>query len=586
METAFVNLGIVIVAATALGIAARMVKQPPILAYILAGILVGPAAFSFVNDPEAFGTFSTIGIAFLLFIIGLNLDFRMLKEVGPISVAIGVANIALCTLFAFILTKVLGFATLESFYISLGLAFSSTVIIVKLLADKNQLDTLHGRISIGFLLTEDFVALIALIFLSGFENSQSIGLILASTVLKSALLFGGVFLVSKYALPKLFDNASSSAELLFLSGISWCFLISALSSYIGLSLEIGAFVAGVSLAHLPYRHDLIGKVRPLRDFFIVLFFVILGAKTSLTSAHQIVLPVLLLTTFVLLVEPVIMLAVMGFFGYKKRTSFLTSINVTQVSEFSLILIAMGLRLGHVSTTAADVITWTTLLAIPVSTYLILQGESVFHAIGSYLGIFERKTTQEVTLEESRFTGHAILVGYNRLGYELLEMLKKTHKNVIVVDHDPTVLQQLKSQNVPAVFGDINDLDFLEDLNVKDASIFISTDHNLQDNAFLIRTVKSINKKIPVCVTSTQVNEALELYKLGADYVIMPHILGGKEASRILGRFVSDSSSLRVQKKQHFRDLQERRSVKLLSTVSPQEATYLNDLRQKVLVGAK
>jgi len=298
------DFAVIIIIASILAYFLRLLKQPLILAYIITGLLAGQLLPNLIQDTTLIDFFSQIGIAFLLFIVGLSLSFSKLKEVGKIALITGFGQVVFSAIVGYFIAVYLGFTNIHAAYIGLALAFSSTIIVIKLLSDKNDLDALYGRISIGFLLVQDFIAIIALVVLSSLNNYDSsvINLIFIN-LLKITLLLIAVYILSRYALPTIFSRVARNQELLFISSISWLFFLAIGSVALGFSVEIGAFLAGIALANLPYHYEISSKIKPLRDFFLVLFFVALGAQINLGSFNELLIPAIVLSLFVLITNP-------------------------------------------------------------------------------------------------------------------------------------------------------------------------------------------------------------------------------------------------------------------------------------------
>lgn len=532
-------------------------KQPPILAYIVAGILLGPLGFKLISgENPIILALSDMGIAFLLFLVGLEMDFRKLREVGKASIITGAGQILFTGMIGYVICRIIGFNALNSLYISIALTFSSTIIIVKLFSEKNELDSLHGRIAVGFLLVQDFVAIAILVTLGMFEAGGIEIATIAKTIFSGSLLFVAMLLSSKYILPRIFASLARSQELLFLSSISWCFLFSWFAAILGFPIEIGAFLAGIALAPLPYCYEIFGKIRPLRDFFVVLFFVILGIKLGFTSS--LLFPIVILTILVLVGNPVIVMSLLGMLGYKKRTSFFASLATAQVSEFSLILIAMGIKLGHVSTTVSSLVTSVALVTIAISTYLITFNDRVYDVLSPILRVFERRSVKEEEMKEKKISRHVIVFGYHRMGYTIVHALKRMKEKVLVIDFNPDLIKELKRRKIPCIYGDALDSEVLEKANFRMCKLIVSTIPGLKENLFLTYKAKVYNK--PIIVTATQIEDARELYKVGADYVILPHFLGAERASIIIKEILKDKRKIKKIKTTHIKDLEERISL--------------------------
>lgn len=524
MENLFLLLGVLIIIATALSFFSRALKQPLILAYITAGILLGPA-FHIITPTETLTTFAQIGVAFLLFIVGLNLNLKTFKEVGPVALTLGTAQVLLTTLLGFLLLRALGFAAIPSLYIGIALAFSSTIIIVKLLSDRNDLDTFAGKLTVGILIVQDLFALAALIILTG-AHQQTLSAEFAVTLVKGILLFIAVYFASTFFLPALFKFVARSQEQLFITSIAWCFLVATGAYLLGFSIEIGAFLAGISLAVLPYHHEITNKVSSLRDFFLVIFFVNLGLQTIVPTLRTILWPAIILSLFVLIIKPVIIMILLGIFGYRKHTSFLAGSTLAQISEFSLILITLGLAKGHLSSTVASLIALISLITIPISSYFIIFGGTLYKKLEGALRIFERTTPfNETTPLPPHYD--TILFGCNRLGMHILDYLQHAKRNYLIIDINPDVIKHLEKRKVPVVYGDASDHDLLHLINFRKVKLIVSTIPKLEDTKILLQYVRKKNDKTITIVTAQYPHEAVELYHEGASYVITPHLLSGE-----------------------------------------------------------
>jgi len=560
LEEVFTNFGssllfkisLILLLATILSIIAKLLKQPSILAYIITGILLGPLFLNIATPTETIHLFAEIGIAFLLFLIGLNLNFSTLKRTGKSSIIIGILQIIVTTFFSYLLSKALGFSNVESLYISLAITFSSTVIIVKLLSDKNDIDTLYGKILVGLLLVQDFVAIISLIFITSIGNGNfSINSALL-IIIKGVALIAFVWLSSKYLLRKIFNIISSSQEILFISSIAWCFFLSSLAYMLGLSVEIGAFLAGVSLTVLPFNYVILNKIKPLRDFFIVIFFVNLGISMVVDSISSIIIPALILSAFVIIGKLVILLIIVALLGYKKRTSFLVSLAIIQISEFSLILINLGLKVGHLTQEIATLITLVGLITITISTYMIVYNDKLYIFLSRYLTIFERKKLKEERYQVEKNKYELILFGGHRTGYNIIKSLKISKRKFLTVDFNPDVISNLKKQGIEAIYGDVSDQDFIEELLKIKPKIVISTIHNLEDNLEIIKTFRKFNKNGLVFVTTRDLMELKTLYEKGADFVILPELLTGQKIADYISHL--DKKSIKKWGKYYYKSI--------------------------------
>ncbi len=537
MEKIFFEITIIISIAATLAIVFRYFKQPPILAYILTGLLVGPIAIVRLDNPDVMHSLGQIGITLLLFTLGLELRLSEIRSVGKVALITGVGQILFTTGVGFLIVMGLGFSPLAAIYMAIALTFSSTIIIVKLLSDKKDLNSLYGKIAVGILLVQDFVAIVVIILLSGLQHGElSISILgFGALILKAVTLFGGVFLLSKTLLPKLIDKIARSYEILFLFSLAWAFGISALvsSPLIGFSIEIGGLLAGLALANTAENFQIAAKVKSLRDFFITIFFVTLGMSLSFGNFGMIWLPTIILVLYILIGNPIILMSILGFLGYRKRTSFMVGLTVAQISEFSMILIFMGNKLNHVPDAAVSIITVAGTITFAVSTYMIMNSNLIYKKLSTYLSIFERKRTHEQVIETADLSNHTILIGANRMGESILDALVKNNHELIVVDFNPDVVAYLAKKKVRCLYGDIADLEIQKKLNIDNARLIVSTVPDIEDNLLLIKNLRGVNKKALVVVTALEKGEARILYKNGADYVVLPHLVGGRHLAHIL-----------------------------------------------------
>lgn len=539
MSTIFLEITIIICLASLLSILFRLLKQPTILAYILTGIIVGPFGQLQFGNPEIFRTLAELGITFLLFMVGLELKFSDLRSVGKIAVITGISQIVFTSIVGYAIALLLGFSSIAALYIAIALTFSSTVIIVKLLSDKKDLNSLYGKISVGFLLVQDFVAILILMFLSGFSQANGAVISLADfglILFKGFLLFAVILYLSRSVFPRLTDIIARSAETLFLFSIAWAFFVSAVvsSAPFGFSIEIGGFLAGLALANSSENFQIAARIRALRDFFITIFFVLLGMNMVFADINTIFLPALILAAFVLVGNPIIVMVIMGLLRYRKRTSFFAGLTVAQISEFSLIVVFMGNKLGHISNEVVALVTMVGVITFTLSSYMILGNNTLYRWLGRYLGIFERKDAHEEQIGKHKiFKDHVILVGANRTGQSILDELKDSGHQVVVIDFDPDIIKKLENQNVDSFFGDITDLEIQEVAQLASAKLVISTVTDIDDNFLLLQALAANNKRAKVIVVAQNQDEARELYKAGADYVVLPHLAGGRHIAKII-----------------------------------------------------
>ena len=554
MVDTFFEIGLVIGIATIISLLIRFLKQPLIIAYILTGIIAGPSLLNVISSTDTIAIFSHMGVALLLFVVGLSLDPKVIKEVGVVSAITGVGQVLFTTIIAFLISLALGFPVLTSLYIGIALSFSSTIIVLKLLSDKNEMDTLYGKISIGFLLVQDLIAIFVLMIVSSLNGGMSAESFVLGTALKGIGLLVGLFLIGVYVLPRVTKVAAKSQEMLLLFSISWAFALSLLFFRAGFSIEIGALLAGVTLSFSPYRHEISSKLKPVRDFFLVLFFILLGYQVGLHDITQYILPIIIFSLLVLIGNPLIVLVLMGLLGHTKRNSFMAGLNVAQISEFSHILIALGISVGHLGSSILSLITAVALITIAISSYLVLYAGKIYPHVSRYLSVFEKKNVKAVIPRWGYNKYDVLLFGCDRVGHDLIILLKKMKKKFLVVDHNPEIVSSLNKKGIKCIYGDASDLELLDELHLSQLKMVVSTIPNFEINAAIINKVKTANGSAILVIVSHRAEEAIELYEQGASYVILPHLLGGYHASLLIEKHGLNFDNFLKEKMRHLEHL--------------------------------
>jgi Kef-type K+ transport system membrane component KefB len=552
----FFQIGSIIILATLFAWFSRFFKQPLIPAYILAGILLGPIGFGIVQDEEIIKALSEMGIVFLLFIVGLEVDLNKLKTVGWVSSLGGIIQVLLTFVMGFLISKLIGFSDLVSIYAGLIFAFSSTMVVIKLLSDKGRINTLHGRIIIGILIIQDIFAIVALTLFTTFGSMASFSYDMLLIILVKGFLFIlTAFLLSRYILKKLFNFAARSYELLFLSSLTICFLFALLALMFDFSVIIGAFIAGVVLASLPYNFDIIGRVVPLRDFFATIFFVSLGMQLVWINKSML-LPLFLFSFAIIVLKPIIITFLVSLFGYDKRVSFLSGVSLGQTSEFSLVMVSLGFySLGHLSQEFFSLIVFLTIITIIVTSYVMKHDAFVYSSFSKPLSYLNKLSKNRKKLEYMKRKNYSIvLFGAHRIGNILVDTFKNLNKEFLIVDHNPEIINHFIDKRIHCLYGDASNVEILHRLKWKKTKILISTLPNENDNNFLIRYVKKVNPKIRIFVTANYIKRALDLYESGADYVIVPHVLGGKKFASILKNILNNPDKLVNIRTKHIKEL--------------------------------
>lgn len=521
----FHEIALILALAAAVSMIAVRLRQPLIIAYIVVGVLVGPAALGLITATAQVEILAGLGISVLLFAVGLKLDLRLIRSVGPVALATGIGQITFTSIAGFVIAMALGFSAVESAYIAVALTFSSTIVIVKLLSDKREIDSLHGRIAIGFLIVQDIFVVIVMLLLPAFAAQADIGP--AAQVLR--LLIVGVGLIALIAVfmrfvanPRL-KVLARSQEMLVLFAVTWAVALGALGDFLGFSKEVGAFLGGVSIASTPYRDAIVARLTGLRDFLLLFFFIDLGSKLNLADLGAQLFPAALLSVFVLVGNPLIVVGIMGYMGYRRRTGLFAGLTVAQISEFSLILAALGVSLGHLGTDILSLITLVGIATISTSTYMILGSDRLYDVVSKPLRVFERdvpfREIEDSLQEPARVD--VVVLGLGRYGGAIVDGLRARGLTVLGVDFDPQALKAAKSRGVPVQYGDAEDPEFTGSLPLSSAALVVSTLPSIDINGAVLHGLESAGFQGKFAATAHTESDIDQLKAMDVDCVLMP-----------------------------------------------------------------
>jgi len=528
VESLFSEFALLLAISAVMGAVAVKLQQPLLVAYILVGILAGPAFFGWVSAHDQLALLAEVGVTVLLFLVGLKLDVQRVRHIGPVALATGLGQLAFTILIGFALLLLLGKDLLTSLYVAIALTFSSTIIIVKLLSDKRELDSLHGRIAVGFLIVQDIAVVLAMMVVStlGFSSEDTgIATVLLSLLLRIAVAVGVLSVFMRFLLPRLVHWMAGSQELLLIFAIAWGTALAALGEWAGFSKEAGAFIAGFSLASTSYREALGARMSSIRDFLLLFFFIHLGAEFDLSTLGSELGPALVLSGFVLIGNPLIVMAIMGYMGYRKRTGFLAGLTVAQISEFSIVFVTMGITLGHVGQEALGLTTLVGLVTITLSTYMILYSHVLYERLAPWLGRMERdRPFRELAVERGKQTMEhpsIVVFGLGRYGSRLLQQLKKAGISALGVDFDPEQVRALRQRGFAVRFGDGGDEDFLETLPIRESRWVVSALPDVHASIDLVRALAQHDFAGKVAVVAREDPSESPLRDRRVDLVLYP-----------------------------------------------------------------
>ncbi|MFA6537261.1 MAG: cation:proton antiporter [Patescibacteria group bacterium] len=532
MDNLFIQISLLLFVAVGSAFILRLLKQPLIVAYILTGIVCGPFFLNLIHgDGEVYNVFAKFGVVLLLFIIGLNLNFSHLRSIGKVSLFTGFGQVIFTAVIGTGILLTLNFSLITAVCLSLAMTFSSTIIIMKLLTEKKDTETIYGRYTIGLMLVQDILAVFLIIAL-GFLKSELIGAQPILFLFSKMLLAGaGIYLVSRYLLPKILDRVSSSGELLFLFTLTWCFGLASLFYKLGLSLEIGAIVSGLTLSASPYQLEISSRVKPLRDFFLIIFFIVLGSEMAMVSLVPVMAVAVILSLFILIGNPFILYILLRWQKFTRRNSFLVGLTAAQVSEFGFVLLFAGRELGLLTGLEVPIFTFVALLTIFASSYLITYNEKIYRLLLPVFNFFGPDKFRQRNNVNKVYD--AWVIGYHRIGIKVAEALAYKKIKYSVIDFDPQAIYKLRKNKVPFFYGDIADVEFLESLPITRSKMIIMTVPATDDQINLLNHVKKTNPQVLIIANAYEKEQAQELYAHGADFVMMPHLLGGHWIGKIL-----------------------------------------------------
>jgi Kef-type K+ transport system membrane component KefB len=484
----FFEIALLVLMAAALGLAGLSLRQPLVVAFIAAGILAGPDVLGLVQSEAYIALLSQISIAVLLFLVGLKLDVMLIRSLGAVAVVAGIGQMAFTAGLGYGIGLMLGLTPVAALYVALGLAFSSTIIIVKLLSDKHEIDALHGRIALGILIVQDIAVVMAMVVVAAIGAGSSHGAADAAAAAHGGgalwvLLLGAVSILAavwvfvRWLAAPLLGLIARSPELVVIFSVGWAAGFAALADVAGLGKELGGLAAGVSLASTPFRDAIGARLAPLRDFLLLFFFLSLGAGLDLNGLGAQLGPALVLSAFVLIGKPVIVTAIMGVLGYRARTGFLAGITLGQISEFSLIFLALGVSLGHVGAETGALVTLVGLITIGLSVYAIGYAHRLHSLAEPMLRWFERPNPISEEREDSPDRPGAgydfVILGLGRYGCRIGQGLKARGFRILGVDFDPEALRNWREMGLDAHFGDATDPEFVAHLPLRGVKAVIS-----------------------------------------------------------------------------------------------------------------
>ncbi len=539
------DIGFIVIFSAILAYLARFLKQPAIVAYVVAGIIIGPVGFGLITNFEEIALLSELGIVFLLFSVGLEIDFRRFRNVGFAALVGGALQIVLTFLVGFAIALIFGLGSVMGIYLGLLLALSSTMILTKILVDRDELNTLHGRITLGILLLQDIIAVVALPILSNLETFATLASaeLIMYIVLKGVGLFAIAIVLNKFFFPYILDYAAERHEILFLTAVANCFFFIGASYVLGFSIAIGGFIAGLSMANFPYNIEIAGEMHALRDFFAIIFFSTLGMQLNFWVIRS-MLPLFLTLFFATLaIKPMILAFIYLFMGYGGRTSNSIAVGLGQASEFMFIIAAEEFMLGNITHEFYSLLLSLVVVSM-ITTPYFMRGRNLIYRTFSRLKIqrishlIHPRSIHEIEyFPRTHLSDHVIIFGADRMGGRIVKYLKNKGENFVVVERNPEIVKNLSNMGIYCVYGDADNDEILKKISLYRARLVILTIPFADISSFVIRKAKRFNKDVKIFARAHSEADAERLYMSGADIVIVPEFVSAEKIIKKVEHFL-------------------------------------------------
>lgn len=533
----FNQLAIILVLASAIGFVSVRLKQPLIIAFIITGLLVSPSVFNIVSEGQEslIETLAQFGIALLLFMVGLKLDLRIIKKTGPIALFIGTLQVSLCAAFGFGLGFVFGLGVVESAMIGLALAFSSTIVAVKLLSDRRAIDSLYGRIALGILIIQDLLVILTTIVITALTSNAEAEAWDINSFIQMILKSGGLFVFMAVFIRFLAGPTTSmlarNGELMVIFSIAFAVFMAALCEHLHFSRELGGLLAGVALASTPYNNVIVARLSALRDFLLLFFFAHLGSQIDLNGIEELLLPAVALSVFVLIGKSFLIMGIMHIFHFTSRIGFLTGISLSQISEFSLIVMSMGYGAAIVSMDTLNLITLVALITMAMSTYAIAYGDALYSMLEKLFSWKPNTGNPKWKEEEYKNipkSSDIIIFGVGRYGSAMAKLFMKKGYSILAIDFAPDTVKAAKEKGVPTIYGDAADPDFLNHLPLDKAKVIVFSFHHYMVGPLMTDLRRTLAKVLReegytghIATTSHRPEHDQDLPEHGIDIILNP-----------------------------------------------------------------
>lgn len=547
INVVFNEFAVLMALSVIVGIIALKIRQPLILSFIIVGIIAGPGFLGWIRTQNEIEILASFGITLLLFIVGLKLDLNVIRSFGRVVLIAGLGQIVMTTLLGGLIGVMMGFEMIPAFYLAFTLTFSSTIIIIKILSDNDEIDALYGRISVGILIVQDLVVIAAIIILTSLRLEGSsynqLGLSMLVLILKGAGLIMTLGILMRWIFPWLLAQLARSRELLILFAFSWAVILAAAGDYLGFGKEVGGFLAGVSLASSHYREAMASRLESVRNLLLLFFFLNLGASLRFDALETELISALILSVFVLFAKPLIVMLLMSGFRFRKRTSFLTGLTMGQVSEFSLIMAALGVNLGYINSAIASMVTFIGVVTIALSSYMMTYANVLYRWLSPFLGVMQRKAAGR-EFDAGILPGVDIIIyGFGRHGIHMANHLVELGYRILGIDFDPRKISHTHNASISLKYGDAEDVEFIKSLPLDNVKWIVSTIPHHDVNKTLVTSLRESRYKGKIALSIYHEGEISMSRKLSVDMLFVPYEDAAMSAAKWLAEHMSGGKTL-------------------------------------------
>jgi len=530
------DIALILVTAAVVGFLAHRTGQPTIVAYILAGLLLGPAALGIVTPGELTETMAELGLAFLLFLLGVKMRIDDIRHVLKPVLKVSLPQMALVGLAGTGVALALGFPRWEAVIIGLAVMYSSTAVVIKMLTDKDEATSLHGKLDVGVLLVQDIVVVVLLALLAAGqpEGVADVAVTLGTILVLVAAIGVGAIGASRYLLPRVFRRIADDKDVFFLVTISWAFLFVLVADELDLSIEMGAFLAGVSIAQLPYSKELQDRINPLTDLFILVFFVSTGLQLEAADLLAFWQEAVVASLVLIPIKFVVFFLLIDTQEFDLETTFLGSINMIQVSEFGLVVGTVAVAGGFIDEAVLGFLSLVALFTMGVSVYVMKYNHQLYERAAPYLDRW--RDEEPATVTQAGYRDHAVVIGYDAVTRPALELLREQYGDVVVIDRKVDHVETLSAAGYDVLYGDFQYANIRKESGLKHADFVLSSTVQSAVNRALLAEVGT---ETTVFVEAESVDDARELYDRGAHYVVVSTQLAAERLAEHLAAYLED-----------------------------------------------